>query len=648
MTGEKNMRQGHDLLKYWELFFYLAYLIGLLILVVPGLKWDFDGHDNALLMTGIRIWGGQVPFRDFYPWYGPLYHYLLALFVGPMGNDLYAVKIYIDLISPLLSMMILIITLRNFRLPAASRLFTLAASVFLGLERIYYCGSLRSFLPVFLVSWLYKIYREQKKMPYFLVFPAGFLLFLFTPESGIYAMITSLIFVSAALIISTYKKEKFPGAFYFAAGTGSSVLAAIILFHSTGWFANYLEFVSVASSNLLWSHGASMSRFSEQPRLLSVLAAPLIYLIALASIPIIRLRAGRPGQYSMLIVALTVLGVLLASRTLIRFHETHVQFAFLPALILASLVWAPPYKPARFWKIALQVLLVLFLWPASMITILVFTKPPFYGHDYKMLMGVRVDPKLEEIYQKTKAHFKELNIGFKVAMPLACLEYAYLGRTPDLPIIDLHYSFYPKYQQMFIDALKQNQYKFLIISDENIAWDFSQDSIDAFFDYIDSNYDRILIDGPLHVHALRKNPIELVRVVKKEPGPFMLDRRNNYSLTLQIPPDPGIDFVEFKANFKYRCQFLSRFSMPIVELFFDRKKWFYQREQSGRQRINPLPGDHTFRAYLRYPAKTLELQMTFPGMLNVFPEQITVSEVIWGRFSIDNFSARDIGYKLEK
>ena len=188
----------------------------------------------------------------------------------------------------------------------------------------------------------------------------------------------------------------------------------------------------------------------------------------------------------------------------------------------------------------------------------------------------------------------------------------------------------------------------MIISDENIAWDFSQDSVDAFFDYIDSNYNPVLADAGLHVHALRQNPINLIRVVKKEAGPFILDRSNNYSVTLQIPPEPGVLFVEFKTNFKYRYRFLNRFSMPIVELFFDRKKWRYLRPQSGRQRINPLPGDHSFRAYLRYPSKTLELQITFPGMLNVYPEQITVREFIWAGFSIKNYSARDIGYTLEK
>jgi hypothetical protein len=102
-----------------------------------------------------------------------------------------------------------------------------------------------------------------------------------------------------------------------------------------------------------------------------------------------------------------------------------------------------------------------------------------------------------------------------------------------------------------------------------------------------------------------------------------------------------------RTNFDYRWAGLSRFSMPVVELYFDGKKWLYPRAPSGRQRLNPLPGEHAFRAYLRYPAKTMKLQITFPGTFNLGPEKIEVKEIFWANFAIDNYSARDIGYKLE-
>ena len=54
-----------------------------------------------------------MPYRDFFPWYGVLYHYLAALFVGLMGNDLYAVKIYLNLINPILCMALLIAALKS-------------------------------------------------------------------------------------------------------------------------------------------------------------------------------------------------------------------------------------------------------------------------------------------------------------------------------------------------------------------------------------------------------------------------------------------------------------------------------------------------------------------------------------------------------
>jgi len=43
-----------------------------------------------------------------------LYHYLAALFVGLMGNDLYATKLYIDFLNPVLSMALLAAALKKF------------------------------------------------------------------------------------------------------------------------------------------------------------------------------------------------------------------------------------------------------------------------------------------------------------------------------------------------------------------------------------------------------------------------------------------------------------------------------------------------------------------------------------------------------
>ena len=639
--------------KYWELIFFFGYSLVLFIIVIPGLKWDFDVHDAALLMTSVRIRAGQVPFRDFYPWYGPLYHYLLALFTGILGNDLYAVKAYIDLVSPLLSLAVLIFTLRNFGLTASSRVFTLLASVFLGLERIYYCGSLRAFLPVCVISLLYRAFQRGQKPPYLFIFPAASILFFFSPESGIYTMLTSVFFVLAAASGLFSRRETMAGALYFAAGAGISALAAIVLFYRTGWFANYLEFVSVVSNNLYWSYGSSMSNFHEHPELLSIFMIPMIYIAALAAVSIQWAQKQKPGQYSLLVLTLTFMGVFLFSRACIQFQEIHLQFAFLPALIIAGLLWAAPLRPIRAWKIAIQILLVLFLSIARMIIVPYWHFPPpkLYGRDYKVMIGVRVNPELAEIYQKIQELYRELGLSGSVGIPLTDAEYAYLEKAPEFPFDNLYYNFHPKYQRLFIEALKKNNFDFLIVNDKDVAWNYTQDSLDSLYDYIDGNYRQIPSTPPLHVYQLRKNPIKnIITVIEKEDGPFILDKDNRFSINLRAPSGLNPTFVEFNTNFKYRYRFLSRFSMPMVELDFDRVRWHFQVQESSSKRISPLEGEHYYRAYLRYPANAIDLQFSFPGMFNFRPEKIIVSDVRWCEFSLEGSpSMRQIvSYKLDQ
>ena len=104
--------------KYWELLFFIAYSAVLCAIVLPGLRFDYDNvHNPGLLMSSIRIAHGQAPYRDFFPWYGVLYHYMVALMVGVMGNDLYAVKLFINIVNPILSIALLIFILRAFELP---------------------------------------------------------------------------------------------------------------------------------------------------------------------------------------------------------------------------------------------------------------------------------------------------------------------------------------------------------------------------------------------------------------------------------------------------------------------------------------------------------------------------------------------------
>jgi hypothetical protein len=632
--------------RYWEIIFYIGYAAILAMAVLPGLKWGFEGHNAELLLTSIRIWTGQVPFRDFYPWYGPLYHYLLALFMRPLGNDLYASRLYLGFICPLLSMAVLILTLRNFGLPVASRLFALIASIYLELERIYYCGSLRPFLPVLLISWLYSIYRKRQKVKFLFILPGALLIFLFTPESGIYAALTSVFLVAAITFAKLRGAEKFDGLFYYAAGAVAAILIFAGLYLGTTWFKNYLQFVSIADTNLFWSNGLSMPNWRLDPELLLVFRLPFIYAAALAALAVFRLRRGRFSQYSIMVLTLTVLGIFMASRVLLRFHQTHFQFAYLPAIIIASLAYAPPNRPINPWKTVIQVLVIPFLAISRWLTVGPFLSGDFNAEHYKTFLGVRVAPGVAARFDNIQEHFNKLNAVAHVAIPLTGAEYPFLDRVPEFMIDDLHYMFDPHYQQLFLNDFGKRKYSFLIIIDDNISWDYTQDAVDFFFDYVDANYRQILETPPVRVYQMRERPVVISRVISEDRSLFKLDRSNNYSITLQIPDDDQLAYVELKVKFQYKYKFLSRLSMPIVQIYLDGKQWFYPRDECGRQRLNPLEGEHSFRAYLLFAGKTMNFQVTFPGMINIAPEQIIITDVKWCAFQLEHPSPRTVGYEL--
>ena len=87
--------------------------------------------------------------------------------------------------------------------------------------------------------------------------------------------------------------------------------------------------------------------------------------------------------------------------------------------------------------------------------------------------------------------------------------------------------------------------------------------------------------------------------------------------------------------------------MPLVWLKFDGNKWSLPRKESGAQRINPLEGEHPFRAYLYVPAHTLSFQVAFPGLINFAPEQIVITELQWSAFDVEMVFPRESGYGLD-
>ena len=145
----------------------LLYLAALWSIALPDIRIGYDPyHHFSLLMSSLRILDGQVPYRDFYPWYGPLFHYFMAFWVWLLGGDLAATKLFIGIVSTSLSMAMLIATLRLFRLAPWGRFFVALASGWWVFDTYFQIGATRTFLGLCLVGlWVAGLRKTQGGWP---------------------------------------------------------------------------------------------------------------------------------------------------------------------------------------------------------------------------------------------------------------------------------------------------------------------------------------------------------------------------------------------------------------------------------------------------------------------------------------------------
>jgi hypothetical protein len=637
------------ILRYWELILFLAYVAGLLILVLPGLRWDFERvHTTVLLLSSNRIWAGQIPYKDFFPWYGPLYHYFLALMIRPIGNNIYAVKFFLDILCPIMCMGILIIALRKFEMPAASRLFVYLAVPMLGAERVFYSGSLRSFLPVLLIAFWRQGFKKRRALTYLMLFPGAGLLFFFSPEVGVFLALSAMVYMGMGAWSMESRAEKLRLLVWSGAGFLSSSLALIVLYWSTAWFKNMLEFLASLSQNFNWSYGLpkpGLGQALKSPQMLLFYLPAAIYLLgtilALANFLLNKARI----ETALWVSALAVFGALLWASSMVRVGAPHIQFGYPAAMIVASFVFTPSLRPANLWRLAGQALLI-----AAVISGAVFLQPklvpPFKGKAYAMMSGVRI-PVQE---QATLNKFMELaaNAGAdRIFYPLDSVFPVFLNAAPAFPFDSLYYAHFPAYQKRYVAAMNNLHVQYLVINQQAILWDYLGEAVDTLMDFIDANYKIQVNDFPLLVYVKRDQPRIISETVGETPGPFVLDESNRYKLALEIPPGMQNDYLELEENFEFRWNFLSRFSLPIVETYTDGRRWVLIREQEGRKRIDPNPGFHRYRVYFLHKGSKLELQVTFPGAFNFRPSRIIIKDIKWRRFPAGDISPRIRNYVLQ-
>ena len=424
---------GQSLFKYWDLLFLLAYVTGLAAVYVPELKWDYDYvHHPGILMSSIRIWDGQVPYRDFFPWYGVLYHYLAALFVGLMGNDLYAVKIYLNLINPILCMALLIAALKSLELPAPSRIFVYGFTVLLGLERIYFCGSLRPFLPVALVALWYWGMQKRKNWVGLLIFPSSLFMFLFSPELGVLLFCTAVIFIGLAGFVLR-KSDRSRALVWSLEGLVLTAAIFLALDRFTTWMPAYLERLKWSGINYNWSYGLSrpgMAELWKNPGEIYFYLPPIACALALGIVAWFWERERKARPVYVWVISLAAYG---GALWLGRIARGGLQFNYLPVVILAGLAFVRPFKPARTRNMVAQALIVLLLAPGVKAFQPIKQTMDRTGKD--KILGVFMQPKAGSAYQTIQA-FSQAHPSATIGFPVNSLSYAVTGRIPDIPLND--------------------------------------------------------------------------------------------------------------------------------------------------------------------------------------------------------------------
>jgi len=636
--------------RYWELIFFLGYLIFLSILVLPKLPWDYDvGHNAILLTDSLRIWAGQVPYRDFYGWYGPLYHYLLALFVGLLGNNLYAIKFYIDFICPILSMGILILALRKFDFPAQNRAFILLASIALGLERIGATGSLRPFLPVLLIALWDHSRRRKKFSSLAYLFPGILLLYLFSPEAGVYLLLASMVFVGLSLLTLNPGRDRYRFLVYSGAGFLANLILFAILYRGSSWFKIYLKFALEMSANMKWAHGLPLpgwARLAASPLEFYYYLPLLIYGLGILAILTAWLRGRLNLERNSGIIVLIGFGVLLWNSTMMRVSIGHLIFSFLPAVIVAGLAWPRLFKPLHYSH-ALYLPLILIV-GAGMKFFSPWVPPPFKSEPYSTLMGVRIAPKDKEVFDRINSFHRE-HPSETIAFPFKAFYYTYLEEVPPLRFDAPGNYVYPGYEEDYVRAIDALQAKYVICNAKDFFWTIPGRAADVLFDYLDQNYEPIDKVWPLIILQKRPQPAVIRKELYTLPGVYILDRNNGYRLKLKdvmTQSDLAPQYLEFATEFEYPLEFYRRYSMPIAEWKFDGRKWKPWRAYSRLQRMNIQKGKQLYRLYLNYEARETELEVTFPGPLNLKPSQIRVSDLKICQ-GINRSMPRDVLYPLQ-
>ena len=618
----------------------LLYLAIFGILDLPSIRISYEWmHHTNLLMSSLRILQGQVPFLDFYPWYGPLFHYLVAFWVWLLGGNLLAVKLFVKVISPLLSLAMLVATLRLFRLEAGGRLFAVTANVWWIYECYFHTGATRTFLGLFLIGlWMAGIRNPRRVSGRLLVFPSTLLAFFYSPEIGLYLLpvVLIIVFFDLLQLPSPWRKNSF-----LAYGAGA--LLTIGLFSAAylnlSWVNNYLHFFLYTSSNMIWAYSLpfpELSEFFNHPRNLLYFLPWLVMMTALAWI-FMTVRRGQISQVPIWMPACVVYGVMLWTTTYLRTDKGHLLFALPPITILMGKLFSRP-SPGGAIKIAL---LALILWGFPFF----LDNPPNLNYwknillprqtkklkDWRQFSGVLELPEETKMVKALEAFIQALPQD-RILFPLRSFEAYHLGQPLLLPFDDLFWANYPEQQKKLLALVQNLNPAYLCLDASHWYNAYTHEDSDALFDFIATHYRFVQLLSSAIVYERLPAPRVLAQKIQSLPGPILLSNQNSFQTEWQLPDGFSGGYLEMNESFSYSSRLLQRFSLPLVKILLDHHP-INRPITDGLSRIRNTAGGGTYRVYVPHDVKKVTLQILCPGILNLKPEAVTLKDIGFYQFN---------------
>jgi hypothetical protein len=655
----------HNLLPRWlphaDWSTALLYLLVFWALDLPSILISYDHiHQTNLLMSSLRILQGQVPYLDFYPWYGPLFHYFAAGWVWLLGGNLLAVKLFIKVISPLLSLAMLIAALRMFRLEAQARFFAVAASIWWIFEGFFLLASTRTFLGIFLIGlWITIIRKQQHPWARILIFPSSLLAFLYSPEIGLYlqAVILTIVLFDLIGLPAPLRKTSF-----LAHGAGALITVVLVAAGSLSfkWFGNYLHFFLYTSSNMIWAYSLplpELGEFVSSPRqwlhflpgtdyslagskaassgkLLFFLPLPVL-LIASGWI-LIAVRRGKSSSIPVWIPACVVYGVMLWTTTFLRMDGGHLLWALPPIMILLGKLFSRP-TPWAGVKIGL---LALLLWGWSFF----FYAPPqtiywkSLGQQVKIwfnwtkFSGVLESPAERQTFDNLQA-FIQTHPQDQVLFPLHSYDAYRLGQPWLLPFDDLFWANFPERKEKLLNLMQRLNAAYVCLDANYLFYAvYVQEDINPLLDFIATHYQPLQVFQSAILYQRLPEPRVLAQPIQSLPGPISLSNQNRFRTEWELPDGFSGGYIEINESFSYASHWFQRFSRPLVKVLLNDQP-INRPIEDGSARIRNTSEGGIYRIYVPRHTSKVTFQILYPGILNLKPNAVTLRDIGFYQFN---------------